>query len=288
MKTIWLTDLHLHPTTGKGDPESLFVQLREEAPDVIMISGDISVSDYIFEYLVNFNDLGCTILFTLGNHEYYQDGIVQSNWKQKMDHPISIHEFNERIKDFIKRYKNLHWLDYMEPYFITQSTAIIGHTGWADGLYGDIHNSHTDLVDYHCIRELITAGKPIQPIEMQPRLDAMEELAQTAADHIRRNIIKAFHGGANEIILLTHVPPWKQLHLFGGEMSNESWMPYFTSKIMGRTITETMALFPDERLISLSGHTHHYAEFNPAENISAINGEFKHYPEDKINLIITR
>ncbi|MDO8509614.1 MAG: hypothetical protein Q7S24_00545 [bacterium] len=82
---------------------------------------------------------------------------------------------------------------------LNKDTALIGHSGWADGKFGDYNDSSVMLNDYILIDEFIGLNK-------NQRLKKLNDLGVEAAAKIKKNLISAFKN-YQKVICLTHVPP---------------------------------------------------------------------------------
>ena len=68
------------------------------------------------------------------------------------------------------------------------------------------------------------------------------------------------------IMVLTHVPPFREACWHEGRISDDNWLPHFTCKAVGDVLIEAMAANPDHRMTVLCGHTHSGASTGVAES----------------------
>lgn len=61
----------------------------------------------------------------------------------------------------------------------------------------------------------------------------MQKSADEDASALRNDLEKARNLKPKLIIVLTHVPPFKEACLHKGKISDDDWLPYFSSKVMG-------------------------------------------------------
>jgi len=252
MKLAWLSDLHLefvHPRIyGK------FVQeLQDSKADAFLLGGDIGTSSTVCEYLENLAaDLRRPIYFVLGNHDYYGN---------------SVRYVEGRVDEIHRREYNLEWLSrgsYVLP-GSSEVIGLIGEGGWADGRNGDVANSKVSVADSSKITDLVCTS-------MSDRLAKMQELADSAAFYLEGRLISAFRT-ANKGIMLAHVPPFVESCWHEGELSNDSFLPFFSSKAMGDVLVKTMKRFPQKELLVLCGHTHSPGEAQILPNLRVLTAE---------------
>jgi hypothetical protein len=103
------------------------------------------------------------------------------------------------------------------------------------------------------------------------RWEVLKELGDEAAAHLRRVLpgaLETYH----DVVLLTHVPSFREACWHEGQISDDDWAPHFTCQASGRAILEIMRLHPDRRLTVLCGHTHGGGETQPRQNLQVITG----------------
>ncbi len=245
---IWITDIHLNFLRIE-DRFSFYIKIRELAPDAILISGDIAEANSI-AYLLNefVKVINVNIYFVAGNHDYYL-GSVDST--RSVLH--SLHEIN----------KQLVWLPACKPVCLNKSTVLIGQDGWADGRYGDYLNSDVCLNDSLLIKELFEHKKH----DKNSLLNIMQELADKDAQALKVQLIETKLLNPKLILVLTHVPPFKENCMYEGKMSSDEFLPFFSSKATGDVLLEFATDNPEIDLLVLCGHTHHEAIFSPRLNL---------------------
>jgi hypothetical protein len=97
-------------------------------------------------------------------------------------------------------------------------------------------------------------------------------LAHAGATHVM-NGIKAAVRYANNIIVLTHFPPWPEVATYRGQQSDADHLPWYTDKFMGDMLAQAATAFPDKRFTVLCGHSHGAATKQVAPNMVAYCGE---------------
>ena len=106
------------------------------------------------------------------------------------------------------------------------------------------------LNDYVHIRDLASAN--LVRSELLRRIQA---LAEDAASHLRDVVPRAL-ALAPRLIVATHVPPFREACWHEGRISDDEWLPHFSSKVVGEALVAAAAAHPDASLTVLCGHTH--------------------------------
>lgn len=105
----------------------------------------------------------------------------------------------------------------------------------------------------------------------------MQQLADSDANKLQENLCLAVKQHPKKIIILTHVPPFKEVCMYEGKMSDEDWLPFFGSKVMGDTLmniaTENTAI----EFLVFCGHTHNQAYYQPIANLTVESGKAEYY-----------
>jgi Icc protein len=253
MQLAWLTDVHLN-FVGLGDRKRLYSSIREARPDGVLLGGDIGEAPDLLEFLHEIErSVGMPIYFVLGNHDFYRSTIA---------------DVNARVRA-IKR-PNLIWLTDSRVQLLSDQTALIGDDGWADGRLGNYSNSRVFLNDYLLIGEFLG-------LDASSRLALLNRLADAAAARLAGKLREAC-GLRKRVILLTHVPPFREACWYEGRLSDDDWVPHFASKAAGDVIVEIMDERPDCELLVLCGHTHGAGEVRMRPNVRVKTGgaEYRH------------
>jgi hypothetical protein len=98
------------------------------------------------------------------------------------------------------------------------------------------------------IQDLVTTDKT-------ERRTRMEALAKRSADALRISMAAAA-ADHEQVLVATHVPPWREACWHKGKISNDDWLPHFSSLTVGEAIAETAQKFPATQFTVYCGHTH--------------------------------
>lgn len=232
-RVAWLTDIHLD-FLEPPEVERLCEQVRNSNPQAVLISGDISVADQLESHLAALDAaMACPIYFVLGNHDYYRSSIAA---------------VRASLGSFCAGSTRLRWLTLGGVFPLSAHTALIGHDSWSDGRLGNHASSPVLLNDFFLIEELVG-------LEHGPRLLKLNALGDEAAAFFERLLPQALDRYEN-VILLTHVPPFEAACWHEGRISGADYLPYFSCKAVGDVLTQCMQDRPERRLTVLCGHTH--------------------------------
>lgn len=249
LRLTWLTDIHLE-FLSPARLTDFCVALARARPEALVITGDISQSRGLEAHLrILERALECPVYFVLGNHDYYHGSIAQ-------------------VRDLAVRMTmgspRLCWLPAAGVVPLSDTTALVGHDGWADGRLGDYANSAVVLNDYRFIEELSF-------IDPEERLRRLNMLGDDAADHLRRHLPEAL-ARWRTVIVATHVPPFAGAAWHNGRMSDDDWLPHFASKSVGDALLEAMEGRDDREMLVLCGHTHGEGELLVRPNLKVLTG----------------
>ncbi len=263
---VWLTDIHLNFIDEPARYE-FYRQIVDTKCDGVFITGDIADAESIEDILTEMaNAIRKPIYFVLGNHDFY-GGEVQMV-RQQMEFWTEYNEY-------------LFWVPKLKLEELAEGIVLVGQDGWADGRLGDYENSHVTLNDSSRITDLFRAslyGK-------QKLLEKMRYLADVDAKALERDIKQAFAKKPTKIIILTHVPPFKEACLYNGKISNDDFLPFFSSKVMGDLFMEVATKNPKVEFHVLCGHTHGEASYQPLDNLLVMVGKAD-YGKPKIQRVI--
>jgi Icc-related predicted phosphoesterase len=107
-------------------------------------------------------------------------------------------------------------------------------------------------------------------LRKQTRETKLNELGDEAAAHLRKLLPDALK--FNHVIVLTHVPPFREACWHQGKISDNNWLPHFACKAVGDVLLEAMIAAPDKRMTVLCGHTHGSGEAELLPNLRVLTG----------------
>ena len=208
--------------------------------DGLFLTGDISNSIKLLEHLgILEAAFKRPIYYVLGNHDFYGGDIEEVRKKVHSVNAVSEH---------------LRWLNDIPYIGLSNSTAVVGHDGWYDALYGNAKASQVVLNDWRHIGEFYraTGGNMTRKDKI---IEVSRGLAHAAVQHVHDGIKGAVRY-YNNVIVLTHVPPFEEVHIHEGQLGRADFQPWFTSKMMGDMLRSAARAFPKVKFTVLCGHTH--------------------------------
>jgi 3',5'-cyclic-AMP phosphodiesterase len=113
---------------------------------------------------------------------------------------------------------------------------------------------------------------------------ALQVLGDEAAGQLRRVLAPATEKYPN-VIVATHVPPFREATWYQGRPSSDDYLPYFSCKAMGDILIEVAQSHPNCKLLVLCGHTHDGGEVSVLENLQVLTGPAE-YGKPEIQRII--
>lgn len=249
MRLAWLTDIHLEFAGDRG-VEALVREVLAARPDVILLGGDIGTAVSVMGYLRRLAAaVRVPIHFVLGNHDFYGGAIAA---------------VRAEAATLSTGHDGLSWLSAAGVVPLTEQTALIGHDGWGDGGFGNAATTRVMLNDFLLIDELRTPSH-------QQRLAVLRRLGEEAATHLRAVLPEALDR-FEQVVVLTHVPPFAEAAWHEGQPSNPDWLPYFACRAAGEVLMDAMIRHPKRRMTVLCGHTHGAGECAPLPNLTVLTG----------------
>ncbi len=105
----------------------------------------------------------------------------------------------------------------------------------------------------------------------------MQKLADSGAAKLKKNLQLAIQEHLpKKIIVLVHVPPFKESCMYEGKISNDNYLPFFASKIAGDVLLNTTKVNPDIDFLILCGHTHSRSYYKPLDNLTVKAGSVEY------------
>lgn len=258
MKLAWLTDIHLNFLDDDARIQ-FYQEIEKNTCDAVLISGDIAEASSISDILKEMaNHIKIPIYFILGNHDYYRG---------------QVHEVREEMTSLTQADKLLYWLPASGLQSLNTNTILVGQDGWADGRLGDYQNSRVTLNDSHMIADLFQE----KILGKSHLLEKMQQLADADARRLQSDLELVIGKNPKKIIVLTHVPPFKEACMHQGKISNDDWLPYFSSKVTGDVLMKVAEENPEIEFLVLCGHTHSSSCYQPLVNLCIKAGKAEYY-----------
>jgi predicted phosphohydrolase len=255
-KLGWATDIHMDHAIRNPIMVEIFVsQIKNKACDGLVVTGDISNAPLVVDHLQSLRrGLGTDfpIYFVCGNHDFYHGSI--SKTRQKLA------KFCEADPQFVYLTTCVGFIP------LTSDTALLGDDGWYDALYSPIENSSLLLNDFFLIKELAPLYRSSRFRQAYhepngPLHNKLKELSAQSAESVRRKATMAIEAGYKNLVIATHIPPFPQNSLYQGRISDEDWLPFFSSKFMGDVVLDLADQYPGFHFTVLCGHSHGEARF---------------------------
>jgi Icc-related predicted phosphoesterase len=254
MKLTWLTDLHLNFLEESEVAD--FVHTLTMTPcDCFVVSGDIGEARNLVRYLVSIEtSVGKPVYFVLGNHDFYRGGFAK---------------VRQEVEQTCRQHPNLHWLPKSGVIALTDTACLVGVDGWGDGRHGNYWGLRVRLNDWNLIAEF-------NGMDARTRLAKLQELGDESAAQIRRVLPDALDR-FQHVLVVTHVPPFRESCWYEGRISDEDYLPHFTCKSVGDVLMEFMTNHPAKKMTVLCGHTHGAGETAILPNLTTITGGAEYY-----------
>ncbi|OWK42137.1 hypothetical protein FRUB_04215 [Fimbriiglobus ruber] len=230
--------------------------LADTEADAFALTGDIGEANDVAIFLNNIEQrVERPVYFVLGNHDFYRGSIAG---------------VREKIRSLCSVTANLHWMPNAGIIPLTKDTCLVGHDGWGDGRLGDYHGSDVILNDWGLIEEFGGFHEV-----RDDRLAKLNALGDEAAVHFRSVLPEALKR-FQHVVVLTHVPPFREACWHEGKISDDNWLPHFTCKAVGDALVEAMGAVPDRTMTVLCGHTHGGGEAQILPNLRVLTGGAKY------------
>ena len=257
MNVAWATDLHLDSV--EPPVVSRFCSnVSQLGVSALLVGGDIAESTTLVEWLrVLGAQLEIPIYFVLGNHDFYGGDIA------------SVSASVSSLRD-----ENLWYLPSSGPIRLSSNVSLVGHGGWGDCRIGDLDN-FAILTDYFAIDDLrqMIDQKAFEAGELRRTalVRKLNELGEEAAEALRPHLIEAATN-SDTVLVLTHVPPFREACWHEGAISTDEFLPGFTCTALGNLLKSVSSKFSETRFEVLCGHTHGSGSARILPNLKVYTG----------------
>lgn len=240
MRATWLTDIHLNFMRPLA-LRAFYDRVRQEQPDVLLVTGDIGESDSVARFVDELRAIA-PIYYVLGNHDYYRS---------------SIHTVRAALP--------AGWLPGIEaPVQLSERCSLIGVDGWGDARCGDLAST-VQLSDWQLIEDFAASR-----YDRAARLQLLQELGTTEAFVLGEQLARVPQ--TEQLVVLTHVPPFPQACVYDGAQSSPAWLPWFTCVATGEVLAEYARAHPAVQITVLCGHSHGEGRCRPEPNLDVRTG----------------
>ena len=230
---VWTADLHSN-CIDQEMKNQFFTHLKNARGDAILVGGDISDGARSLQVLEEMAlKTGKTIYFVLGNHDYYGESIAtirRQAIKMHTKNPHTVYLTRDGVVS------------------LDNNTVLIGCDGWGDAKEGSSLDSTIVLNDFSEIEDF----RALSPEELEKKL---QELGDEAAADLALLLERAF-SQVNNVLFLTHVPPFKSVCYFANKGTDRDWNPYFVCKSTGDVLMQYLSKNPQKQCVVLCGHSH--------------------------------
>jgi 3',5'-cyclic AMP phosphodiesterase CpdA len=265
-RSAWLTDIHLNFVANERVAE-LAGNVRRLAIDSVLVGGDIGEAPNFAAFLDELaRRIARPVYFVLGNHDFYRGSIAA---------------VREEARRLSRTRRGITWLPDVDFVELTAGTALVGHDAWGDGRAADFLKSDVMFNDYWLIDELAPGRGDVQGSaaniafddapSRQRLLRKLNELGDEAAAHFARVLAKAADR-CRHIVVLTHVPPFREACWFEGRPTDDNWAPHLACVAAGSVLRDFMRQHPDRTMTVLCGHTHGGGGAQILDNLVVLTG----------------
>ena len=244
MNTVaWLSDVHLDMVK-----EPWFLGLCDEIQDSdarsIWLTGDIATGKDVGDWLIRLHHrTELPIYFVLGNHDYYHSSFAR---------------VDQIIKDIHLQHEGIVWMDIQGACSIDPKTMLVGAGGWGDARSGDFYNTPIRINDHRLIEDLSEISRK----ELYTRLQSRGEEMAFLLDRQLRDC-----SDADDIWVLTHVPPFVEACWYKGKAGDPNWIADFVCVALGKVLERYALNNPNKRLHVLCGHGHNRGIVQKQKNL---------------------
>lgn len=249
MRLNWTTDPHFnHVPLDRW--ESWVSENVERTADATLIGGDISEGDdVVFQLQRIVESVPRPTYFVLGNHDFYHTSI-----------PLT----RRRVIELCRDHPGLHYLTDCGPVDLAQGVVLLGEDGWGDGTVGDYDGSTVRLNDFERIQDFCESDPGLWKSMLQRHGRESAERFESKVDSIGKEVAV--------VVLLTHVPPFREACWYQGKTTDDNWAPFFVCGELGSAIRRAALRRPECQWIILCGHTHNRGTAQIAPNLVVYTG----------------
>lgn len=250
MRLGWLSDIHLN-FLDQSRLRGFLCDVASCGVDAWLVGGDIGEANSLLGFLRLLETaVPCKTYFTLGNHDFYKGSLV---------------EVRARVRHLVGESERLVWLTTSDPQLFDDGVGVVGDDSWADARFGNAHGTPVELNDFCLIEELtgLTRAELVR---------TLNGLGDAAAGRLAPKLQRAA-ASCHRVIVLVHVPPFREAAWYRGQPSDENWVPWFSCRAVGEVILACARVHPEVRFLVLCGHTHSAGVYSPVHNVTVHTAE---------------
>ena len=248
-RLAWVTDPHFNHVSLPAWERWCDAVLSLE-PRAVVITGDISEGDdVVFQLQRVAEEIALPIYFVLGNHDFYQSSIGKTR---------------QRVIQASRDDPRLHYLTDCEAIRLDDGVYLVGEDGWGDATLGDYENSLVRLNDFRLIEDFARSDHACWK---QMLIEQGESSADRLAEKIQR-----LPQDAQQLLVATHVPPFRESCWYEGYTTDDHWAPFFVCGCVGRVLDRASQDRPTCMLTVFCGHTHHEGIARLRDNLIVYTG----------------
>ncbi|MEO1233187.1 MAG: metallophosphoesterase family protein [Myxococcota bacterium] len=229
-RLAWATDIHLDHADVEAR-QRFARALAASGAEAVALTGDLAEAPTLTHFLDGLaEEVSLPIYFVLGNNDYYRGSIegVRSVMRERYG--------SGRVR----------WLHGGWERF--GDRALVGVDGWGDAQLGNVDETPIMISDFRLIEDLAWRDR-------EARRDHLRSLGEVEAAALRGPLSEAL-AASDEVVVLTHIPPFAEACWYEGGTSHPDWQPWFTCHAVGKVLREAARAHPHKRLEVLCGHTH--------------------------------
>jgi 3',5'-cyclic-AMP phosphodiesterase len=255
----WTTDIHLNFVTLDAW-EAFIDEVRLADLDALLLTGDVSEAEDVHWQLRRLVEtLDLPIYFVLGNHDFYHGSIAQVRGSVG-----ELCHLDSRLHYLTARDLSNAGVSSSEPVLLAEGWVLCGEDGWADARVGDYYRSPVRMNDFRLIDDL-------KLLSSQARLRKLRRLGAESAVRLYKQMVRASRMGT-AILVLTHIPPFRESCWYEGQQTNDDWAPFFVCSAAGWALKRFCQSHPEHSVTVLCGHTHHEGRAEMMSNLQVWTG----------------
>jgi predicted phosphohydrolase len=244
--------------------ERWLARIAAQPCDGLLISGDIAEGHEVVACLQQLTRwVSVPIFFVLGNHDFYGSSIGQTG---------------QAVIRACREHDRLHYLTDLSaiPLNLPGSapgTYLVGEDAWGDATEGNYEQSYVRLNDFVQIEDFRSSD----PADWKAMLC---QFGSIAAQRLSVKL-RELPSDAKRVIVLTHVPPFREACWYEGRTTDDNWAPFFVCGQVGRVLRDFCHVRPQCQCTVLCGHTHHGGTAEVEPNLTVYTGA-AHYGHPSI------